>query len=252
LSPLTASVAAGCRDARKSFPNFEDAGTIPRMCGRYASFLPAEATARLFRVTGPLPNVAASWNVAPTQDAMAVRRHPESGERRLDLLRWGLVPHFTKDLKAARRPINARAETVATSGMFRGALAARRCIVPADAFYEWRILDGDKQPFAIARRDGRPMAFAGLWEGWRSPEGEVLRSFAIVTTTANATLRALHERMPVVLEEADWPAWLGEAEADPGALLRPAAEDVLRVWPVDRRVGNVRNNDAGLLAPIVA
>jgi putative SOS response-associated peptidase YedK len=220
-------------------------GQDRRMCGRYASFLPAEATARLFRVTGPLPNVAPSWNVAPTQDAMAVRRHPDSGERRLDLLRWGLVPHFIKDLKSARRPINARAETVATSGMFRGALAARRCLVPADAFYEWRV--ADKQPFAIARRDGQPMAFAGLWEGWRSPDGEVLRSFVILTTAANATLRPLHERMPVVLEPADWPGWLGEAPADPLPLLRPAAEDVLHVWPVDRRVGNVRNNDAALL-----
>jgi putative SOS response-associated peptidase YedK len=222
------------------------------MCGRYASFLPAEATARLFRALGPLPNVAANWNVAPTQDAMAVRRHPDSGERRLDLLRWGLVPHFTKDLKAARRPINARAETVATSGMFRGALAARRCLIPADAFYEWSVSDGDKQPYAIACRDGQPMAFAGFWEGWRSPEGEVLRSFTIVTTTANATLRPLHERMPVVLEPADWPAWLGETPADPAALLRPAAEDVLHIWPVGRRVGNVRNNDAGLLAPLEA
>jgi len=220
------------------------------MCGRYASFLPAEAVARLFRVTGPLPNVPPSWNVAPTQDAMVVRRHPDSGERRVDLLRWGLVPHFTKDLKAARRPINARAETVATSGLFRGALAARRCLVPADAFYEWRVSGSAKQPYAIARRNGQPMAFAGLWEGWRSPEGEVLRSFTIVTTAANATLRPLHERMPVVLEAADWPAWLGEQPADPAALLRPAAEDVLHTWPVDRRVGNVRNNDAGLLTPV--
>ena len=220
------------------------------MCGRYASFLPAEAVARLFRVTGPLPNVPPSWNVAPTQDALVVRRHPDSGERRVDLLRWGLVPHFTKDLKAARRPINARAETVATSGLFRGALAARRCLVPADAFYEWRVSGSAKQPYAIARRNGQPMAFAGLWEGWRSPEGEVLRSFTIVTTAANATLRPLHERMPVVLEAADWPAWLGEQPADPAALLRPAAEDVLHTWPVDRRVGNVRNNDAGLLTPV--
>jgi putative SOS response-associated peptidase YedK len=242
----------GFTPARKSFPGAAAAGNIAVMCGRYASFLPAEAVARLFGVIGPLPNVAASWNVAPTQNAMAVRRHPDSGERRLDLLSWGLVPHFTKDLKAARRPINSRAETIATSGMFRGALAARRCLVPADAFYEWRVADGDKQPFAIARRDGQPMAFAGLWEGWRSPDGEVLRSFVIVTTTANATLRPLHERMPVVLESADWPRWLGEAPVDPLTLLRPAAEDVLHFWPVGRRVGNVRNNDAGLLAPIEA
>jgi hypothetical protein len=108
------------------------------MCGRYASHLPPEEIARLFSTVGDLPNIGPNWNVAPTDPAMVVRRHPTSGERRLDLLRWGLVPHFTKDLKAAQRPINARAETAATSGMFRGTLAGRRCIVPADAFYEWK------------------------------------------------------------------------------------------------------------------
>src|ERR1035437_312296 len=107
------------------------------MCGRYASFLPAEAIVRLFRTVNPLPNVAASWNVAPSQNAMVVRRHPETGERHLDLLTWGLVPHWTMDIHQARRPINARAETVATSPMFRAALVSRRCLVPADAFYEW-------------------------------------------------------------------------------------------------------------------
>ena len=101
-----------------------------------------------------------------------VRRHPETGERRLDALRWGLVPHFTKDLKACKRPINARSETIG-SGMFRGALAARRCLVPADAFYEWKAVADGKQPYAIARADGAPLAFAGLWEGWRDPAGEV-------------------------------------------------------------------------------
>ena len=223
------------------------------MCGRYASYLPAEAIAQLFRVSGPLPNIAPSWNVAPTQAALVVRRHPETHERRLDILQWGLVPHFTKDLKAARKPINARSETVATSGMFRGAFAARRCLVPADAFYEWKVLpDGTKQPYAIARRDGRPMAFAGLWEGWRSPDGEALRTFAILTTAANAAMMPLHERMPVILEPSDWPLWLGETPGDPAALLRPAAEDVVKSWPVARRVGNVRNNDAALLEPIAA
>ena len=154
------------------------------MCGRFASQLPAEFFARLFGTTGDLPNTAPSWNVAPTQAAMIVRRHPETGERRLDALRWGLVPHFTKDLKACKRPINARAETVGSSGMFRGALAARRCLVPADAFYEWRGVPDGKQPYAIARTDGAPLAFAGLWESWRDPAGEVLRTFTIITTAA--------------------------------------------------------------------
>ena len=144
----------------------------------------------------PVPNVAPSWNVAPTQNATVVRRHPETGERHLDLLTWGLVPHWTKDIHQARRPINARAETVATSAMFRGALAQRRCLVPADAFYEWKAMPGGKQPYAIARQDGAPLAFAGLWEGWRWPNGDVLRTFAIITTEANATMTDIHDRMP--------------------------------------------------------
>jgi putative SOS response-associated peptidase YedK len=219
------------------------------MCGRYASHLPAAAIARLFRTTGPLPNLAPSWNVAPTQSAPVVRRHPETGERRLDLLTWGFMPHWTKDANAARRPINARAETVAAAPMWRDAFARRRCLVPADAFYEWQAGPSGKQPYAIARQNGEPMAFAGLWDGWRSPEGEVMRSFAIIVTAANATLAPIHDRMPVILEPADWPVWFGEAEGDPAALLLPAAEGVVRVWTVGRAVNSPRNNGPELLEP---
>lgn len=217
------------------------------MCGRFATTLPPELTARLFRTTGALPNSGPTWNMAPTQSAMAVRRHPETGERRLDVLRWGLIPHFTKDLKAARKPINARSETASTSGMFRGALSARRTLVPCEAFYEWKAMADGKQPYAIARRDGAPLAFAGIWEGWRSPDGETVRTFALMTTTANSTMSVLHDRMPVVLEEADWPLWLGEEDGDSKALLRPAADDLLRLWPVSRAVNSVRNNGPELL-----
>jgi putative SOS response-associated peptidase YedK len=220
------------------------------MCGRFAAQLPPEFIRRLFATTGDLPNLAPNWNVAPTDPAMVVRRHPETGERRLDVLRWGLVPHFTRDLKACKRPINARAETAATSPMFRGALKSRRCIVPADAFYEWQTAAGGKQPYAIARQDAAPLAFAGLWEGWRGPAGETLRSFTILTTSANADMARLHTRMPVLLEAADWPAWLGETPGDHLALLRPAAPGVVRLWPVNRAVNNVRNNGPGLLDPI--
>lgn len=220
------------------------------MCGRYAAFLPAEAVARLFRTVNEPPNVAPSWNVAPSQDALVVRRHPETGERHLDLLKWGLVPHWTKDPAHAPRPINARAETVATAGMFRSAFAQRRCIVPADAFYEWQVQPGGKQPYAIVRCDGQPLAFAGLWEGHRSPDGTVLRTFAIVTTNASAEMAVLHSRMPVILEEADWPSWLGETEGSLAALLHPAPEGTLRFWPVSRTVNAPRNNSADLLDPV--
>ena len=148
------------------------------MCGRFASYLPPDAIRALFRTTNAVPNLPPSWNVAPTQAAMVVRLNPETNDRHLDLLKWGLIPHFTKDLKAARKPINARAETVASSGMFRGALERRRCLVHADAFYEWRAMPDGKQPYAIGREDGAPLAFAGIWEGWHGPDGETLRSFA--------------------------------------------------------------------------
>ena len=219
------------------------------MCGRYASFLPPDLIARLFGTKNPLPNLKPTWNMAPAMDAPVVRRHPESGDRHLDLLTWGFVPAFTKVLKEARRPVNARAETVATSGMFRSAFAKRRCIVPAAAFYEWQPGAAGKTPYAIARVDGDPLAFAGIWEGWRSPEGDILRTFAILTATANAQMSVLHTRMPVILEKSDWPAWMGEEDTDPATLLRPSAEGVLRLWPVDKRVGNVRNDGPELLEP---
>ncbi len=219
------------------------------MCGRYASFLPPDLIARLFGTKNPLPNLKPTWNMAPAMNAPVVRRHPESGDRHLDLLTWGFVPAFAKILKEARRPVNARAETVATSGMFRSAFAKRRCIVPAAAFYEWQAGAAGKTPYAIARADGDPLAFAGIWEGWRSPEGDILRTFAILTATANAQMSVLHTRMPVILEKSDWPVWMGEDDTDPATLLRPSAEGVLRLWPVDKRVGNVRNDGPELLEP---
>ena len=220
------------------------------MCGRFASFLPPEAVARMFHTVNPLPNFPPNWNMAPTDDAMVVRRHPETGERHLDLLKWGLLPYFTKDPAKARRPINARAETVMSSGMFKAAFARRRCLVPADAFYEWKVIEGAKQPYAVGRQDGQPMAFAGVWEGFRAPNGAITRSFAIITTAANPLMAQIHERMPVVLEPQDWPAWLGETEDDPVTLLRASAEDVLKVWAVGRQVNSVRNNTAELLQPL--
>ncbi|MBV9252259.1 MAG: SOS response-associated peptidase [Acetobacteraceae bacterium] len=220
------------------------------MCGRFASFLPAEYMARLFRTENPLPNAAATWNLAPTEQALVVRRHPQTGARHLDLLTWGLLPHFTRDPAGARKPINARAETLATSGMFRDAFAQRRCLVPASAFYEWKRAAQGKHPYAIARRDDEPMALAGLWEGFRAPDGGVVRSFAIVTTDANPELAQLHNRMPVIVRPEDWTVWLGEAPGDVETLLRPAPDGLLRIWPVSRHVNSVQNDGSDLLTPL--
>lgn len=215
------------------------------MCGRFAVDLPVDLIRALFGTAGPLPNSKPSWNIAPTQSVPVVRYHSESGERRLDLLRWGLIPHWSKD--KGRQPINARAETVASSGMFKGALAARRCIVPMTAFYEWVQTSKPKQPFAFGREDHQPLAMAGLWESWKDPAGELVRTFTIITTTANATLAPVHDRMPVVLEAEGWGTWLTEGVL---ALLRPAADDVLTRWKVSSRVNSVRNNGADLLEEV--
>lgn len=235
------------------------------MCGRYASFLPADELHQLFRTVNPTPNLQPTWNMAPTRDAPVVRLHPATRQRHLDLLRWGLVPHWAHDPKATRQPINARAETLATSPMFRDALARRRCLVPADAFYEWQATEAAapadqpaaktrakaqaKLPWAIARADGAPLVFAGLWEGFRGADGMVLRTFTIVTTQANAALLPLHARMPVILEATSWPLWLGETDGEAADLLRPSVAE-LRVWRVGTEVNNVRNDAAELLAPV--
>ncbi len=224
------------------------ASHIARMCGRYASYLPPEMIARLFGTVNQPPGLKPSWNVAPTDEALVVRGDPAHG-RTLDVLTWGLVPYFTKDLKTARKPINARAETVARSSMFKAAFARRRCLVPAAAYYEWRTDPSGKVPFAVARQDGDPVAFGGIWERWKAPDGNIRQTFSTITTDANRQLSAIQPRMPVIIEQADWPIWLGEADGDVGALLRPAPEDMLLLWPVDKKVGNVQNDGPELLEP---
>lgn len=220
------------------------------MCGRYLATTSPEEVRRIFKTVNDTPNWRPTWNMAPTMDGPVVRLHPETGARHLDLLRWGLLPHWARgDPKNTRQPINARAETVATLPTFRSAFAHRRCIVPIDGFYEWQVGPAGKQPHAIARADGAIMALAGLWEGWRGPDGQSIRSYAVVTTTASDALGHLHERMPVILEPDDWAAWLGETPGDPGTLLRPSSA-TLRVWPVSNRVGNVRNDGPELIAPL--
>ncbi len=227
------------------------------MCGRYASKSSAEDLAERFHATGKLPRLNPSWNIVPSQEAPVIRCHPQTGERHLDLLQWGLLPHWTKDRKSARRPINARAETVVTSGFFRDAFAARRAIVPADAFYEWKRegaqgQTAQKQPFAAARADGDILAMAGLWEGWRGPDGEIVRSFVIVTTPANAEMAGIHDRMPAILDPADWETWLAAEPDAASALLRPAEDGTLRLWPVSRRVNAPTANGPELLAPLAS
>lgn len=220
------------------------------MCGRYFLHRPVSEIARFARVATGLPNVAPSWNKAPTQEAPVLRRHPHSGQRHLDLLRWGLVPRWAQDASGAAKLMNARADTIAQKPSFREAFARRRCLVPADGFYEWHAVGQAKQPYACALRDGAPMLLAGLWEGWQQPDGTWLRTFTIVTTESAGRQALIHHRMPVILPPTVWDAWLGEREASPEellALLRPAPDESLAFWPVPQRVGRFSENDPGLL-----
>jgi len=192
------------------------------------------------------------WNAAPTSKLPVVISH--NGERILTLMRWGLVPSWANDLKIGAATFNARAEGIDTRPAFRGAWkAGRRCLVIADGYYEWR--DTDKQPFAVALGNRGPMTFAGLWDLWHPPNGSDLKSFTIVTTQANERLTPLHNRMPVLLAPDCWAAWLGETAASAAelkAMLKPYPGESMTFWPVDRRVGNVRNDSPDLFAPLPA
>jgi putative SOS response-associated peptidase YedK len=221
------------------------------MCGRFFLQRDPAGLARYFETDNPTPNHAASWNVAPTQDSLVIRRHPQTGRRHLDVLRWGLVPRWAKDASGAARLMNARSEGLAEKPSFRDAFAKRRCLVPMDGFYEWRGEGRAKQPFAVALRSGQPMAVAGLWEGWKQPDGAWLRSFTVITTQSNERQALVHPRMPAILPREAWPEWLGEAEADRDRLLawlRPCPADALAFWPIAARVGRVAENDRALLA----
>jgi putative SOS response-associated peptidase YedK len=222
------------------------------MCGRFqASRSPAEI-ARWFKTTGPWGRGGGSESAAPRQDVLVVLRNSESGERRLEALRWGLIPFWAKDVKIFYSTINATAENVATEPAFRDAFKRQRCLVPADGFYEWQKRDGNtKQPYRIVMADGSPMAFAGLWKRWTDPaSGEAVRSFTILTIGANALCAPIHNRMPAIVDAVDWPTWLGEAPATSSglkAVLRPPSAALMEAHMIGPRIGNVRNDDA---API--
>ncbi len=230
------------------------------MCGRYSITTAPEALRRLFEFHN-LPNLAPRYNVAPTQAAPIVRR-TEDGGRELVMLRWGLVPHWAKDMSIASRLINARGDTVASKPAFRDAFRERRCLVPADGFYEWRAENGIRQPFRIGMKGGVPFAFAGLWESWTAKEavgtvaeGETVETFTIVTTDANAKLRPIHARMPVILAPEAYDTWLDtapERARDALALLRYYPEEPMAFYRVTTRVNSVRNDDSECIVPLTA
>lgn len=219
------------------------------MCGRYSITTAPEALARLFGIAGVPPNLPPRYNLAPTQDAPVVRRERD-GTRQLVLMRWGLIPGWSRGPDAKYTMINARADTVASKPAYRTSFRERRCLVPADGFYEWQVVGKGKQPMRIVRADRAPFAMAGLWDRWDPRDGtSPVESFTIVTTEANARLRPIHDRMPVILAPDAWDAWLTWPAAEAGALMQSAPEAWLEAYPVSTRVNSARNDDADLLMP---
>jgi putative SOS response-associated peptidase YedK len=235
------------------------------MCGRYATKRDKQKIAEHFHVKKVFAEpTAPNFNIAPSTFQAIIRDDKEAPEREMVLARWGLVPFFAKSLSEWKgfSTINAKAETMQTSATWRSPFRSRRCIVPADYFYEWKALDDSKkpkkQPYAISLKSGEPFAFAGLWDAWKEPKpsGESvhtpdtwLQTFAIITTEANELMSQVHTRMPVILHERDWARWLDRTPTDrlPIDLLRPYESDEMQMSACNPLVGNVRNNGPEML-----
>jgi putative SOS response-associated peptidase YedK len=219
------------------------------MCGRFTQQRPTSELAEIFDADNLAEDPGGHFNVAPTDEAAVVVQRDD--RRAVVTYRWGLVPHWSDDGRGAAGRINARAETVAITPAFREAFLRRRCLVPVDSFYEWRREGGLRQPYRIVRVDGDPLVLAGLWAGWRSPDdGQVRRTFTIVTTRANEQIAELHDRMPMVLGREAWPRWLDPRLRDGAELLTmlTPSDELLDVYPVVPLVNNVRNDGPELIA----
>jgi putative SOS response-associated peptidase YedK len=219
------------------------------MCGRYQMTSAPEALRALFRYP-ERPNFPPRHNIAPTQPIPIVRI--VEGERHFALVRWGLIPPFVQDPRTFTLLINARAETANEKPAFRNAMKRRRCLVPADGFYEWKSEGGRKRPYMARRKGGGPMAFAGLWETWTGPNGEEMETAAIITTVANREMAAVHHRAPVIVPPEQFSFWLdcsNVSETEAASLCRPASDGSMEVYEVSPAVNRVANDSPELLLP---
>jgi putative SOS response-associated peptidase YedK len=222
------------------------------MCGRFSQAQIAELDREIFRLL-EMPAVRPRYNIAPSQDAAVVRE--ADGVRRLELLRWGLIPFWAKDPAIGNRMINARAETIAAKPAFKQAFRQRRCLIPADGFYEWKKIGKGKQPHYIRLTDHRVFALAGLWERWQDDAHDPIQTFTIITTTPNAVLEPIHNRMPVVLDPKDYDQWLDPENRDTAglaALLAPYPARAMEAYPISRYVNSPANDGPECIRPIEA
>jgi len=201
----------------------------------------------------PLYSLPPKYNGTPGQEHWVIRQNSKTGERTLDRLFWGLIPYWCKEAGGGRKPINAKGETVASLPSFRDAYRRRRCLLPVDNFFEWKAIKGArvKQPYAIAMKSGAPFAIAGIWENWQKPGGEEwMRTFAVITTTANELVHDIHDRMPVIIPKDAYDRWLSAIEPDPRDLLVPFPAELMTMWPISTRVNKPDNDDPGILGPL--
>lgn len=217
------------------------------MCGRFALKAPVAELVSRFGLDEAV-EVAPRYNIAPGTDIPVIRASPE-GKRVMHMLRWGLVPHWAKDPTIGAKLSNARGETVAEKPSFREAFKRRRCLVPADGFYEWKAVEGGKkQPYYFSMTDGQPFALGGIWESWKAPDGQILRTCCLITTGPNAIMEPVHDRMPVILAPENFNAWL-TGEADKALeLVRPYLAEGMQAWAVDRRVSRSSEEGASLIS----
>ena len=223
------------------------------MCGRYRLSRRKQILEERFGAEGEEEWIP-RYNIAPTQWVPVVRQHPKEPRRDLSLLRWGLIPSWSKDASGGARAINARSETVATLPAFRDSFQSRRCLVPADGFYEWKRDGSAKQPYCFEVDDGELFAFAGIWDRWKDPGGQWIRSFSILTTTPNAVTSAVHDRMPAILDSEHYDLWLDPGMTDTATVMemvRPLDARRMRSYPVSSRVNQVQNDDAACCAAVV-
>ena len=214
------------------------------MCGRFVLTVSDDKIAQLFEVDA-VPKLPARYNIAPTQPVLGIREDAD-GHREAALLQWGLIPHWSKDVAISARMINARGETVADKPSFRTPFKRRRCILPANGFYEWQKREGGKQPYYIHMADDEPFGMAGLWDVWSKGEETYIESCTIITTSANEVVRPLHDRMPVILDPEDWDLWLDVTIQDANRLLtliEPYTSEAMTARAVSRHVNNPRNDD---------
>jgi putative SOS response-associated peptidase YedK len=224
------------------------------MCGRFTLVAPGDAIAELFNLAGT-PDISPRYNIAPTQPVAGIRVSQADRDRELTYFHWGLIPRWAKDPSIGSRMINARSETAAEKPSFRAAMRYRRCLIPSDGFYEWKKVNGQKQPMRVQIKDGGVFAIAGLWEHWQSRDGSEIESCTLLTTDPNEKLRPIHNRMPVIIHPGDFELWLDPGVQDPADvqhLLRPYPAEEMGFYPVSTHVNSPHNEDPSCIEPLPA